>query len=708
MFEIAVKNTEKNLFIRSARRMRGLFMGFVSVLVAICVLGMPATAQISLASEADAPPVRLSLIAAISATGKNAQLPLGLKAELDEGWKIYWRSPGDAGLPPIITPDDGMDYQLELEFPVPKRFSLFGIDSFGYADEVIFPLMLSGHLAGEPLDLRAMVEGLVCSDICIPFSSPVELYLPAGVPEATDDAQSLAKAGSLVPKRQTPILRLGWQEGPPAQLVLDATAIAGNLDGTLKDVFVETGLSGVSFGAPALVDDGYQMAVTGAELSSLSQNQITLTVVTSAGFAEFGAELHMAENTASQKKQGQISVLWMLMISFFGGLILNIMPCVLPVLMLKLNSIISAQTASSEVIRIRLLTGAAGILTSFLMLGCIFAILSVSGSQLGWGVQFQNLLFLSLMSVIITIFALSLFDRISLPIPGFAAQPVQARSPLFKDFISGFLATFLATPCSAPLVGTAISFAFTSAPITLIAVMMMMGLGLASPWLLCALFPAIVRHMPRPGSWMNRIKMLMGMGLAGTVIWLVWLVYLQAGNIASLVLLGLLFGVSASLYLRQPDTSMRKLFIAGLILCAVFAPSVITPYLSSAGSTRQIEAASAYTPFTKQRLAQALASDRIVFVDVTAEWCITCKVNKKLVLDSEPILTAFERYQPELIRADWTVANPEISEFLIQHERFGIPFNILFGSGGREVIILPELLSIDSVISALERLAKQN
>ena len=663
-------------------------------LMAFWGMVMPASAQISLAGQDDSIPVRLSLISAISATGKGSSIPLGLKAELDDGWKIYWRSPGDAGLPPIITLEDGQPYQLELAFPVPKRFSLFDIDSFGYADEVIFPIILSGHNAGEALELRGTAEGLVCSDICIPFSAPIEIYLPSGTAQPSDHAQSLAKAISLVPKRQSSVLKLGWQQG---KLVLGADSFGASLEGRLEDVFVETGLSGVSFGAPAQDGNSYLIEVTGTDYATLATSQITLTLVTNASFAEFGAEIF----AASDQENSNSSLFWMLIISFFGGLILNVMPCVLPVLMLKLNSIILAQSAPSAMIRLRLLSGAGGIIVSFFILGCIFVLLSVSGRQLGWGIQFQNPVFLSVMAVMITLFALSLFDRISLPIPQFLHRQVAVRSTLLQDFMSGFLATALATPCSAPLVGTAISFAFTSPPIMLMSVLMMMGFGLASPWLLGALFPVLIKTLPRPGRWMNSVKMAMGFGLVGTVFWLIWLIYLQTGNVTSLMLVLLLLGVCASLYFRQ------RLLVVVCVVSAVIAPSAIAPYFSSAGSEWQGEVNSRYAPFSQPRLSQALASDQIVFVDVTAEWCITCKVNKKLVLDSETIIQAFDSYQVELIRADWTVANPEISDFLIAYDRFGIPFNIVFAAGATEFIILPELLSIDSVISALERLAKQ-
>ena len=688
-------------------RARQLFIAVMVMLASLIFFVQPLLAQLSTGLQNDAPPVRLSLISAISATGTYNTIPLGLKAELDDGWKIYWRSPGDAGLPPVISFDDSQYAKADLQFPVPKRFSLFGIDSFGYADEVIFPLTLSGHPADTPLDIKGTAEGLVCSDICIPFSQPVEIFLPAGDAVPTIYAQPLAIAASFVPRRQTDKLSLVWrqsaQEGEPPQIALDAAVLGASIEGRVEDIFVETELSGVSFAAPVLSGDSYYMAVSGLERVS-DATPLTLTVVTDTGFAEFGAEILPTSSATPQPYEAGLSLPVMLVISFLGGLILNIMPCVLPVLLLKLNSIISVQTERAGYIRIRLLTGAAGILASFFLLGAGFALLSISGRQLGWGIQFQNPVFLSVMAVVMTLFALSLFDRIILPVPGFATRRISGQSPLIQDFLSGFLATFLATPCSAPLVGTAISFAFTSPPPILLGMVMMMGVGLASPWLLGAAFPKVVSLLPRPGGWMNSLKLLMGLGLSGTVIWLVWLISLQTGSLVTLVMSAMLFGLSACLYFRQHISAVLYSPLATCFVIATIAvPIVITP--DPAGRQIGAIADTAYSPFTEARLAQALASEKAVFVDVTAEWCITCKVNKKLVLESEQIVEAFTRFELELIRADWTEANPEISDFLARYNRFGIPFNILFAPDGKDYIILPEILTADSLSEALDRLA---
>ncbi len=603
------------------------------------------------------PELEMQLISAVTATGDRTDLPLGLKVRLTEGWKIYWRSPGDAGLPPELSLADenaNSQHKLEMDFPIPSRFSLLGLDTYGYGKEVIFPVYLRGHDAGQPLRLEAEASALVCADICIPVGGSLSLDIPAGQSRASTDAQDIARYAALVPKDQTGpdigLEKLAFISDPP-RLMLEMKS------GTppVIDVFIETPVQGLGFAQPvAQSPQLYAIAITGpGDISALAGQQAVLTIKTDSQFREI-ASIIPRLSSAPSGSWISASLLFILLAAFAGGVILNIMPCVLPVLSLKLASILSMGGASPAQIRIRLMAGAAGILTSFALLGLVLVGLKLAGGRLGWGVQFQNPWFLGVMMLIMALFTLSLLDIVRFPIPAFAGR-IGAHG-LLGDFAAGFMATILATPCSAPLVGTAVSFALAASAPQLFLVMLVMGTGLALPWLILAAFPHWIAAMPAPGAWMKWVKPLLASGLVATILWLGWLLAGASGILAS-------------------DNK-----IAG---------GNGTP---------------AWQPWQLHAIETHLAKGQPVFVDVTADWCITCKVNKALVLNSGDIRAAFEAKNTVMLQADWTLPDSEIADYLASFGRFGIPFNILYYPDGRPPVIFDELLTKEKIVSALDKL----
>ncbi len=603
------------------------------------------------------PELEMQLISAVTATGDRTDLPLGLKVRLTEGWKIYWRSPGDAGLPPELSLADenaNSQHKLEMDFPIPSRFSLLGLDTYGYGKEVIFPVYLRGHDAGQPLRLEAEASALVCADICIPVGGSLSLDIPAGQSRASADAQDIARYAALVPKDQTGpdigLEKLAFISDPPL-LMLEM----GLGTPPVIDVFIETPVRGLGFAQPvAQSPQLYAIAITGpGDVSALAGQQAVLTIKTDSQFREI-ASIIPRLSSAPSGSWISASLLFILLAAFAGGVILNIMPCVLPVLSLKLASILSMGGASPAQIRTRLMAGAAGILTSFALLGLVLVGLKLAGGRLGWGIQFQNPWFLGVMMLIMALFTLSLLDIVRFPIPAFAGR-IGAHG-LLGDFAAGFMATILATPCSAPLVGTAVSFALAASAPQLFLVMLVMGTGLALPWLILAAFPHWIAAMPAPGAWMKWVKPLLASGLVATILWLGWLLAGASGILAS-------------------DNK-----IAG---------GNGTP---------------AWQPWQLSSIETHLANGQPVFVDVTADWCITCKVNKALVLNSGDIRAAFEAKNSVMLQADWTLPDSEIADYLASFGRFGIPFNILYYPDGQPPVIFDELLTKEKIVSALDKL----
>ena len=609
------------------------------------------------------------LVSAVTATGDLDRLPLAIEFTLAAGWKIYWRTPGEAGLAPVIdlSASPNPDLAGRISWPLPQRFDAFGFDNFGYANEVILPFELSGHAPGMPLQVIADLEALACSDICVPFGGRLEMTLPDGSATPSRHAQVMAQFAAMVPRPASgdaaisasgPSLRLTHVEARPDGLYLALAAGAP----PIADVFVEA-QDDVAFKAPVPSGDGLFLAAVPADKLAFDSTPVTLTISAPPEMAELrvrvatpGGVSGIAES--SLDKAAGLS-LRIIALALLGGLILNLMPCVLPVLALKLAAVLDVVGAPRRELRLRFLAGAAGILASFAILAGGLALLRFAGGTVGWGIQFQNPVFLVVMMMMLGVFALSLVDLVIIPVPRIAQRLAGGGAggarPYRGDFMAGMLATVLATPCSAPFVGTAVAVALSGGMLDLFGIFLALGLGLAAPWIAVAAQPSLVGFLPRPGPWMPWLKRGLALLLLGTMIWL--------GS----VLLTLL-GTPPAAAVVEGETQWR-----------VWRPAAVS---------------------------ESLADGRPVFVDVTADWCVTCKANKAFVLDRPPVSSAMvaasATNRMTLLRADWTRPDNEIAAFLASHGRYGIPFNIILRPGGAEPIIFPELLSDDAVLTALE------
>jgi len=657
------------------------------------------------------------LVSAVSAMGNLQELPLGLEFRLAPGWKIYWRTPGEAGLPPTLDLQmaNGAPLQSQIEWPVPKRFNAFGFDNFGYADAVILPVAVRGYDRGAALQIRGQIEALVCSDICVPLAGALRLDLADGPAEPSSMAMVIAQFAAKVPRIDalSPIkIATAWQSGSQLKIGFAATSQP------VTEIFVE-GPAGIAFKQPVFANNIAVIDVEGDLKTPLAGQTVDLTVIAGDDFTTqsiiVAKDAPLAGSFAAGKPMptdaGAMAQFWTVIgFAFLGGLILNLMPCVLPVLAIKLAAIIEASGQSRGFVRLRFGAGAMGILSSFAILAAGLAALRLAGGQIGWGIQFQSPVFLAIMLLVLGLFTLNMLDRFFLPIPAFLQASFrgdgqntngqntnqQARPAiLFGDFMAGMLATLLATPCSAPFVGSAVTVALTGDMAQLFAVFMAMGAGLAAPWGLVVLFPALVGFLPRPGHWMVWLKRGLAGLLIATMIWLGWLLQTIQGGPAALLLLGLIGFVLLAILCRQKIGIL--LAGAGLFAGLAFlpAPAIVAPQAN--GLVWQV--------WSNDASAAARAEGKLVFVDVTADWCITCKANKALVLETAPIAPMLAALVDDgklvMLKADWTRPDPRIATFLASHDRFGIPFNIIYGPKAPEGVLLGELLRADMVENAL-------
>ena len=657
------------------------------------------------------------LVSAVSAMGNLQELPLGLEFRLAPGWKIYWRTPGEAGLPPTLDLQmaNGAPLQSQIEWPVPKRFNAFGFDNFGYADAVILPVAVRGYDRGAALQIRGQIEALVCSDICVPLSGALRLDLADGPAKPSSIAMAIAQFAAKVPRIDAPSpIKIATARQSGSQLKIGFAATSQ----PVTEIFVE-GPAGIAFKQPVFVNNIAVIDVEGDLKTPLAGQTVDLTVIAGDDFTTqsiiVAKDAPLAGSFAAGKPMptdaGAMAQFWTVIgFAFLGGLILNLMPCVLPVLAIKLAAIIEASGQSRGFVRLRFGAGAMGILSSFAILAAGLAALRLAGGQIGWGIQFQSPVFLAIMLLVLGLFTLNMLDRFFLPIPAFLQASFrgdgqntngqntnqQARPAiLFGDFMAGMLATLLATPCSAPFVGSAVTVALTGDMAQLFAVFMAMGAGLAAPWGLVVLFPALVGFLPRPGHWMVWLKRGLAGLLIATMIWLGWLLQTIQGGPAALLLLGLIGFVLLAILCRQKIGIL--LAGAGLFAGLAFlpAPAIVAPQAN--GLVWQV--------WSNDASAAARAEGKLVFVDVTADWCITCKANKALVLETAPIAPMLAALVDDgklvMLKADWTRPDPRIAAFLASHDRFGIPFNIIYGPKAPEGVLLGELLRADMVENAL-------
>ena len=592
----------------------------------------------------------LRITASVDGVGKLNTIPGALEVKTTHGWKIYWKNPGGPGLPPKIKLENSKNIKNIFFFwPSPKRFSFQGIDNFGYEGEIFFPLNISLVNISQEVSFKSKIIILACKNICIPIEKEYNFYLPNAPSKVNYNARKRAEYLSLVPEKIEPHnIQVGKIELEENLLKINDTKFQ-----TLNfDIFFEE-LSGFNFGKPFIKNsDVFIPIFSEFNYEDLIGKELKISFVSK----EFNFEVLKKIYKGNKKKVSTFNNnIFFLLIAFFGGFILNFMPCVLPILAMKLTSILNKRSEDRKRIRLGFFFTIIGIISSFSILSLIFISLRSLGYQINWGIQFQQPVFLIFMSLTILFFSLNMFGFFEISLPQ-NIRKIFAKnySGYFGDFFNGFATTILSTPCSAPFVGTAITFAFTSSNMLMLLSFVLMGVGLSIPWLIIAIFPNIIAFFPRPGKWMQNLKIILGFGLLLTSAWLFWLFY---GFI---------------------NVETNK-----------FKNSSTFPVIT----------------WEKNLHNKFLEKGKTVLVDVTADWCITCKINKTFVLQSERISKLINQGDLIFISADWTLPNNEILTYISSFNRFGIPFNVIYGPSNENGIILPEILSTEKILSTIKQIS---
>ena len=672
----------------------------------------PVQAEVAASDWVKTEQTAVRLLAATQGTGDAASVVVGLHFRLEQGWKIYWRSPGDAGFPPQLdwAASENLAFS-RVAWPAPERFSIFGFESMGYKDEVVLPITATLSDRGRPLRLRADLKYLTCKDICIPYETTLALDIGAGPATSSTFAHFINRYAVRVPGdgaghgldiKRAEVLG----SGADRILRVEATAIQAF---TAPDLFIE-GPGELVFNKPQVTtaDGGrralLKIAVPGTKdlPGLLAGSRLSFTLVDGKRSAERTLSVARADDGAVG-----VEFLTILALAVLGGLILNLMPCILPVLSIKLLGVVGHGGGERGAVRLNFLASAAGIVFSFLLLAAVLVALKAAGLAVGWGIQFQQPWFLVAMAGVCVLFACNLWGFFNIGFPEWVAG-ADSRAGKIRGlgghFLTGAFATLLATPCSAPFLGTAVGFALFHGPGKTFAVFSALGVGLALPYLIVAAAPGLVTALPRPGFWMVVLRRGLGFALAATAVWLTSILAVEAGAPTAAAIAGLMIAAMGLLYLRHHLAGQaHRTVVAGLAVVSL-ATFVVLGLLDRAPTVpADPQAEDRWVPFYEDAIAGQVARGMVVFVDVTAEWCITCQVNKSLVLYKDEVARRLDDDGVVAMQANWTHPDEVISRYLSSFGRYGIPFDAVYGPGAPRGILLPELLSADVVLDALNR-----
>ncbi len=691
--------------------------------------------------------VTATLLAERTAVVPGDRFRLGLTLDVRDGWHVYWQNPGDSGLPPVLdwTLPDGVTVS-DVMFPIPKRIPYGPLMNFGYEGQITFPLSveLPPSIATDtPLRFQVRADWLVCADICIPESAELALSLPVSVDGPRNDATGRAALDAAMAHLPRPI---DW----PAQVSVSADWITvtmtlpEDLPGTLhpeayfplaegvienaaaQDIAIADGVLSIGLvpgyqaqsGIASL--DGVLVFETGlggpdGRIGYLVRPVMATDAAGPLPTVSGGGAAH--PNLWSIDSAG-LTVPMALVLALLGGILLNLMPCVFPVLFLKaLGLVETAQNAPWQV-RLHGLVFAGGVLLSFLVIGGAWIALLAGGASIGWGFQLQSPPIVAVLAYLFLLIGLNLSGVFGI---GTSIMNVgtglASRGGYAGSFFTGVLATVVATPCTAPFMGAALGFALTQPPVIALVVFLALGLGMALPYLMLSFLPRLLRLLPKPGAWMERLKQALAFPMYATAAWLLWVLALQAGpdGLAAVLAGGLTLAFAAWVFgLTQTSGGIARAIgtfaaLAAVALAAGFVrmtalteTPVDIPGAQAASSRSGSAEAIAWQPFSTQRLTDLTQAGTPVFVNFTAAWCITCLVNERMALRSDSVIAALDARGVVPLKADWTRYDAEITEALALFGRSGVPLYVFYPGGDAAPVVLPQFLTEGSVLSVLE------
>jgi thiol:disulfide interchange protein DsbD len=730
-----------------------------SILAVLTTLaaGLPALA---VSNSADAPHVHVQLVVPASTLARGQAANAGLYFQIDSGWHVYWKNAGDAGEPPHMkwTLPQGITAG-PLQFPAPKRLPLPPLMDFGYEDEVLFPFQLNVAQAASSGSavLHAKADWLVCQASCIPGKAELEvtrtiadtvagavspdsdlykrlsgrlpLSLPAGDTasfQPTKDGFRLAvKTGhreteaAFFPADQDILANAASQKVTPSAtgLTLD---LAKDPNGTgtptaLNGVLELSGGRAYDIAAKGTAGPASGVAPTQAQAAPANGSPAVAPAVASDKTPAIPIPGPAAPAATQTTKRPPVEsgpgLLKAASFAFLGGLLLNLMPCVFPVLFLKGLSLVNSGKEERHTLRTHGFVYAIGILVSFWALVAALLGLRAAGSTLGWGFQFQSPVFLTLMAGLLFFLGLSLAGQFEIGLTLTSAGGALAQKQGYTgSFFTGVLAVVVATPCTAPFMGAAIGYALSQSAAVTFAVFTALALGLAAPYVALTLQPAWTRFLPKPGAWMEVLRQAVAIPIFATVIWLAWvLANAYSAGLVALLLASLLILAIAGWFLGRWPAKGWSTAVAVLLCAGVVAASVIGPRMLGDNLPRGVASSGGdgqWQPWSVDAVGRAQAAGRPILVDFTASWCLSCQVNERVALERPEVEQALAGANVALFKADWTRYDDSITQTLSSLGRSGVPTYALYAPGEKSPRLLPEALTPGIVLDAVRSLPR--
>ena len=682
-------------------------------------------------SEPATEPVRAELVAEEKAVQPGRPFWVGVQLHMEKGWDTYWLNPGDSGFATQVNwkLPDGFKAG-PLLWPYPQKFVTDSLVAFGYTDDVLLMAEITppnNLAADQKISIQADVNWLACNESCVPGHASLELALPVTDTTPSFDAPvqaAFANTRKALPQKEGEMTISAQSD----QIILHfkpLAAMAGKIDEAL---FIPEQGEVIDYSAPQnLSAQGDEVTLSmkrahpEAEINALKG---VLLVSEKGGLIKHAIQVDSTISAAAPKAPGGIdgvsSVGVALLFAFLGGIILNVMPCVLPVVALKIFGFVKLANQKRSVIFQHGGFFSLGVLVSFWILSGALLVLRAYGEGVGWGFQLQEPAFVVILASILFMLGLSLFGvfEMGTSLISLGGKPASASSsPLASSFMSGVLATLVATPCTGPLLGPALGFAMTLPALQTLTIFTAMGLGMAFPYVLFSAFPQLVRFLPKPGNWMIAFKQIMGFIMMGTVVWLVWVFGAQTDNMATFVLLAAFLGLAVGCWIfgkwaafnRPKVTRVVATALAALIIFTSGAAALMMTqqHRESVGApetTQLVSDQSGWETYSPQRVAQLRAMGTPVFIDFTAKWCLICQANK-VTLRSAETQKAFREKGVVTMSADWTKKDPVITEQLEKLGRTGVPVYVLYPGNSQDApYILPQTLSAKVVHDYLGKL----
>ena len=696
--------------------------GLLSLLLPVAVLAQLAGAPSAVVTT---PQVRAELVAhAPAGLAAGSTIWLGLKIDHQPHWHTYWKNPGDSGLPTTLTWTLPASTSAgEINWPAPQRLPIGPLMNYGYEGTLLLPVAVSlpASYAGEALDVKLRADWLVCKDVCIPEGGDFVLKLPAqtaiaqhgalfdaaraAAPQALPEARATASLEAGAIKVQVDGLPAAWQ-GKTLSFFPETAGVINNA------AVLQTRWQAGQWQATVPLDAQRSAGPTTMPVVlrlPQGQGSVLVNVAVTGPWPALAGPAPLPPLGAGTVETPTaaptpVSLPWALLLALVGGALLNLMPCVFPVLSLKMLAV-AAKGADRRALLAGGMAYTAGVVLSFLALAGLLLALRAGGEQLGWGFQLQSPMVVAVLAGLFTLIALNLAGVFELGsvLPG-AWMAARARHPVVDSALTGVLAVAVASPCTAPFMGASLGLAVTLPTGQALAVFGALGLGMALPYLAATAWPPLARMLPRPGVWMVHFKTLMAFPMLATVVWLVWVLGQQAGINGAAALLGLLLALAFAAWALGSQTLGPRARVGfGACGLALLAAALVwtAPLLrQEAQASTSAATSERWQPWSPERVAQAQAEGRTVFVDFTAAWCVTCQINKRTLNDAA-VLDDFDARRVLLLRADWTRRDATIAAELARLGRSGIPVYALYGPSAAVPRLLSEFPSVAEIRAAL-------